>query len=304
MKKGYEKSEALVLYTTDYGESDRVVTFYTRGEGRLTGIAKGARRSLKRFVGKLDPPALLTIHYFKGGRRSGAPEYGSPLARVEGAELIDGFPSLKADPWALGRACSALELTREMTREGQENPEYFELVSGFLSMLERAHNEGPGSADPVGVDKAADAFLCFFELKALSVLGFLPHLGGCVVCRSEVAPVGGGNDNTNDNKRGNNGGVARGPKAFFSSARGGVVCIGCAPAVTETIALAPGTAALLGMAERLPLEKLRRLRPSPTALVESERVLTDFIRFQLGKELKTKKFMAKISTGTYTRAPL
>ncbi|HEY8493863.1 MAG TPA: recombination protein O N-terminal domain-containing protein, partial [Myxococcota bacterium] len=47
-------TEALVLRVVDYGESDRIAHLLTPETSRLTVIAKGARRSRKRFPGALD----------------------------------------------------------------------------------------------------------------------------------------------------------------------------------------------------------------------------------------------------------
>ena len=40
---------AIVLRTVDYGEADRVVTLFTREHGKLSALARGARKSVKRF---------------------------------------------------------------------------------------------------------------------------------------------------------------------------------------------------------------------------------------------------------------
>ncbi|GAG51712.1 unnamed protein product, partial [marine sediment metagenome] len=47
-------TEALILRSVDFGESDRIVHLLVPEAGRLTAIAKGARRSFKRFPGTLD----------------------------------------------------------------------------------------------------------------------------------------------------------------------------------------------------------------------------------------------------------
>ncbi len=48
------QTEALVLRIVDFGESDRILHLLLPGEGRVTAIAKGARRSVRRFAGTLD----------------------------------------------------------------------------------------------------------------------------------------------------------------------------------------------------------------------------------------------------------
>lgn len=251
MKRGTYRARAVVLNSIDFGESDRILTFYTLEQGKITGIAKGARRSRKRFVGNLDPLSHINIVYFHSDK--------SEMVRVEDASLIDAFSNLKADIEKLSDACYLLELTSEMTREGQVLPAAYHTLVAFLKLLEAG--AGPEA-------------LRFFEIKLLSQAGYLPHLSGCVSCRR-----------TSDGER-----------LYFSSDRGGLVCKACASGLTGLIAVSPGTAGLLTMAARLEPDKLNRLKPGPAFLDESERLLYDFIKFQLGKELKTRRFMAKLKS--------
>jgi hypothetical protein len=48
------------------------------------------------------------------------------------------------------------------------------------------------------------------------------------------------------------------------------------------------------MASRLSIDKLPRLQPSSVFAREGEKILSDFIRHRIGRELKTKKFMDKM----------
>ena len=49
------ETEAMVLRSHPLGESDRIVTFLTRSSGKVRGVAKGARRSRRRFGSNLEP---------------------------------------------------------------------------------------------------------------------------------------------------------------------------------------------------------------------------------------------------------
>lgn len=249
MKRGLYRARAVVLNSVDYGESDRILTFYTLEHGKAGGIAKGARRSRKRFVGNLDPLSHIDLIYFQSGR--------GELVRVEDARLIDAFTGLKGDIERLMDACYLLELTSEMTREGQAHPAVYHCLVEFLKMIEAG--SGPEA-------------LRFFEIRLLSITGYLPHLDGCVVCR----------------------GAAGEGRLYFSSEKGGLVCRDCSGGVAGLIPVSPGTAGLLSTAARFESGKLQRLRPGPAFLEESERLLYDFIKFQLGKELKTRRFMDKL----------
>jgi len=252
VKRGLYRGRAVVLNSLDYGESDRILTFCTLEHGKLRGIAKGARRSRKRFVGNLDPLSHIDLIFFHND--------GSDLVRVEDAKLADAFAPLKADIESLADSCYLLELTSEMTREGQSLPAVYHLLVEFLKMLE---------AKSIGQEA-----LRFFEIRLLAITGYLPHLGGCVSCREKTD----------------------GQRIYFSSERGGLVCRRCSSGLIGLIPLSPGTAGLLSMAARLDGEKLKRLKPGQAVLDESERLLYDFIKFQIGKELKTRRFMIKLKS--------
>src|SRR3972149_3851703 len=86
---GHFTTEAIVLNSMDYGESDRIVTLYTLGFGKVRGIAKGAKRSRKRFVNKLEPFSYINLLFFQ--------KHGRELVMIEQAETIRGFNGLLVD---------------------------------------------------------------------------------------------------------------------------------------------------------------------------------------------------------------
>lgn len=77
------ESEAVVLKIFDHGESDKIITFFTSDFGKITAIAKGAKRSKKRFVAKLELFNHLQIYF--------ADNKYSSLVRVDEAELLNPF---------------------------------------------------------------------------------------------------------------------------------------------------------------------------------------------------------------------
>ncbi len=163
LKKGFYRDEAVVLNTHDFGESDRIIVLYTPLHGKIKAVAKGARRSRKRFVGKLDAPSLLRIMFSSNG--------ASELQRLEEATLVDGFAPVKSDIEMLAHACYFLELTSETTKEGMVQESVFELLVKFLTMIAE------------GLD--LEALSRFFEIRLLSNIGLMPELGCCVVCRGD-----------------------------------------------------------------------------------------------------------------------
>lgn len=249
------KTDAIILGAIDYGESDRIVTFYSRELGKINGIAKGARRSKRRFVGNLDTPSHTRLLIFKDDRRE--------LARIDDGTLVEGFSGIKGDIDRFGEACYMIELLRELTPEALPIEGLFETVLAFLQFLQ--------------LGDRPELTLRFFEIKLLTLLGYMPHLDGCVGCDSDT-----GNSERNAQK------------IFFSAVRGGLLCNPCAQVSSDASPLAVGTAGFLSMASRLTIDKLPRLQPSNSFAREGERILSDFIRHRIGRELKTKKFMEKM----------
>jgi DNA repair protein RecO (recombination protein O) len=169
------RTEAIVLRLFDYGESDRIVTFSTSEYGKLRGIAKGARRSKKRFANALEPFSRLQILF---SRRD--PE---GLSLIEGAEVVSHFPHIRADLEKTLMASYLIDLTDQFTPEDKKNETLFTLLNAFLGMIE----SGP----------VTESLLRFFEIRLLKLAGYDPVLdtyrfhaadGGlhCTSCRPET----------------------------------------------------------------------------------------------------------------------
>src|SRR5205823_396648 len=60
------QTEALVLRRIPVGETDRVLVLFTRDRGKLSAIAKGARRPLSRLGGGCEPFIQSTVQLAVG----------------------------------------------------------------------------------------------------------------------------------------------------------------------------------------------------------------------------------------------
>lgn len=261
MKRGLYKTGAIILNSFDLGESDRIISFYTERLGKLRGIAKGARRSKKRFVGNLEPGSSVALSFFHSEK--------SELGRVEEVVLLDAFSALRVDIEKLTEACCLLELVSEMTRDGLPQPAVYGLLRAFLGLLSRS-----GAPHRKGVDSGA--LLRFFEIKLLSLLGYLPLLDACVVCRRGWDP-GEGNG-----------------RIFFSPEKGGAVCAPCAGPLSNLLPMSRGTARFLTAAAEAPEDRITCLKPGTAFMAEAGGLLDAFITYQLGKELKARRFLNKL----------
>ncbi|MBJ6765193.1 DNA repair protein RecO [Myxococcaceae bacterium JPH2] len=151
--------EALVLSTTDYGDSDRLVTVLTREHGKLTAFAAGARKSKRRFAGALEPFMRLRIHVV---------ETRGTTVRLDAADIVAGYYAARDDLSLIARALYAVELCRELTREHEPQAELFTLLEEYLVRL-NAKEAGPTS-------------LLAFELSVLAHAGLMPRFDSCSLC--------------------------------------------------------------------------------------------------------------------------
>src|SRR5690349_22663380 len=79
-------SEAIILQTYPFKESDLIVSFLTRDQGKLRGVAKRARRPKSNFGAGLERLSLVRMHYYQRENRE--------LATLDTCELISSPFSL------------------------------------------------------------------------------------------------------------------------------------------------------------------------------------------------------------------
>lgn len=166
--RNVQKTRAIVLRTLDYGESDRIVTFISADFGKLKGIAKGARRSRRRFANALELFSLSDILFSRGGRGG--------LFLIEGADVISHHPGIREDLEKTLIATYLAELVEGFSAEGKKNVELFRLLEDFLAYLDC---ETPRA----GIER-------FFEMRLLKMTGYDLHIGSCLACGKELDEIG------------------------------------------------------------------------------------------------------------------
>lgn len=150
----------MLLRSVDYADADRIVTLLTVRFGKATFIARGARRSKKRFGGVLQPLLLLEVE---------VRESASQLGSLVQAEISRPFPRIVADLGRMAAGFAALELLRELTAEHEPDHALFATAISLLEALD------------VGQPAPERVLLCF-EVRLLSLLGFAPRLDQCGLC--------------------------------------------------------------------------------------------------------------------------
>ncbi|MGD0820067.1 MAG: DNA repair protein RecO [Desulfomonilia bacterium] len=121
-------TEAIILHTNDFLESDKIVHALTRDQGLITAIAKGAHRSKKRFPGTLEPFCEVTLEVHRGR--------GSDLQRIESAILINANLGIREDLSLLGHSAVLLEVVKQNLGPYDPSPTTYECLRNALSAMD------------------------------------------------------------------------------------------------------------------------------------------------------------------------
>ncbi|WP_413308704.1 DNA repair protein RecO [Bacillus sp. 1P10SD] len=155
-----QKCEGIVIRTTDYGETNKIITLFTREWGKVGVMARGAKKPNSRLSSVTQ---LFTHGYFLVQR-------GSGLGSLQQGEIATSLRSIGEDIFLTAYASYIVELTDKCTEEKKPNPFHFELLLQTLNYM----NEG---YEP-------DILMNIYEMKMLNVMGLYPVLNQCSVCGS------------------------------------------------------------------------------------------------------------------------
>lgn len=161
------RTRAVLLRSVDYGESDRIVTFLTEAYGLLSLMARGARRSRRRFAGALEPFSILEVELAHGRGQIG---------RLSSARMTQGFVRLLGSLARMQMAGRALEPLRGLLPEAHPEPEVFVATAALLASLD--------ACDEALLEQWRWGYLA----HVLSLLGVAPNLSACGSCGRVPGP--------------------------------------------------------------------------------------------------------------------
>jgi DNA repair protein RecO (recombination protein O) len=161
-----EQALALVVRGTDFSETSRIVTLWTRELGKVRALAKGGRRLKSNFESALD---LLTVCQIVVLRK-----HSASLDLLTEARVRERFPRLRESLPALYAGYYLAELLGGWTEDYDPHPALFDATLETLRLL----GEPGVSVGPC---------LAHFELVLLRELGYGPVLDTCADCAAELA---------------------------------------------------------------------------------------------------------------------
>ncbi len=182
------KTEAIVVKSMKYGDTSKIVTFYTRQFGKLKGIAKGARRSDNKFGASLEPMTEVSLVLYKKEHRD--------LHLISQCDSVRSFGSIHDSIEKISVGLSMLELVDQLAHEEEENPALFSLIRETLSAVDLS------SRNLQSLGRS-------FQIKFASLLGYAPSLDICMECGKSIL----------ENEQGSSVG--------FQLAKGAVICSEC-----------------------------------------------------------------------------
>jgi len=236
-----ERALAIVVRGTDWSETSRITTLFTREFGKIRALAKGGRRLKSNFDVAFD---LLTVCRILFLRKA----HGG-LDLLTEARMEEQFPALRQNLHALYAGYYIAELLADGTQDYDPHPPLFDAAVEALrslgmgkvaeaadptplaslaapplkrEVLETEDPLAPPSASGKGAGgvrsegpPALSAAVSAFELVWLRELGYSPRLDACAVCEVEVAePTG---------------------PVLFSPSAGGILCPRCGPSVPDRL---------------------------------------------------------------------
>lgn len=160
-----ERSDAFLLRAIDYRDADKIVTLLTEEHGKVGALARGARRSRKRFGGGLEPCHRLAVS-FTFGR--------GELATLKEARVREAYPGLLTSLQRIQAAGRGLELVRRLCPEREPMPRLFEAVARYHAAL--------------AASDAPDDVALAFRARALALVGLAPGLDACGVSGAPCPP--------------------------------------------------------------------------------------------------------------------
>ncbi len=149
-------SEAIVLRTYPLKEADLIVSFFSRDQGKLRGVANRARRPKSGFGSSLERLSQVQIHYTARENRE--------LVRIDHCDIEHSQFELSR-AYSCGLALDVMaEISEQMLPMAEVNERYFRLLTRVLAFLRMQKEEGVWLA------------VTYFSVWSVRLGGFLPEV--------------------------------------------------------------------------------------------------------------------------------
>lgn len=243
------KTKGIVLKTHKLGESDRIITILTGNHGKIGAVAKGVRKTKSKFGSRLEPFTHVDLLLYKGRN----------LDIVTQAEIIDSFADIRENFDRITFGSAMLDLVNKVSMEGERDFALYNLLHrslGVISQLERNFR----------------LLLIAFDIKLMSISGYMPKLEHCVIC--------GKNTTT---------------RIRFNYERGGITCEECNPPSRDSIVITPAAVELFMKLIRLPLSEVVEFEADMRLEDELYFLMRDYVSYYIQARLKSRECLGQLA---------
>jgi len=250
-------TNAILLRKIEYGDHDLIISFLTKSKGKISVIAKNAKKSVKRFSGALDLFFADRIHCtFLKKKKDG-------LIILSHAELENGFTNIRYDIFKTAYASFWVELIYFWLEEDKAQSDLYDLLFFSLDTL----NTGAISKEVLSL---------LFQIRFMSLSGFSPNIENCDICKTPVDSI--------EQK-----------KIRFDFKEGRIICQNCVKKRSKYgMTVSKGTLKQLFWIKNSDISRTDRIRFSDFAIKEGTRLLEAFIPFHMGRDFKSLQFLKRI----------
>ncbi len=147
---------AIVLRRFPYSDTSIISRVFARETGKVSLIAKGARRKGSPLAASFQPLSYIDLVYFHKDSRD--------IQTVSKAELLQVWSRFSEDLTAITLAFALLEITEKAITDYDPHPRLFDDLVTVITL----YNDGQ-------VQK--NLLYWYYQLRLLTILGFMPNLG-------------------------------------------------------------------------------------------------------------------------------
>ncbi len=159
---GTIKTKGIIIAENNMDDFDKMLTMLTPGMGKIACAAKGARRPKSLLLGGTQFLCFGEYVLYKGGE----------TYNINSCEPIEIFYNIRTD---LDKLKYAVHITKIISDVTQENQNSYKVLQLFLNTLYVISEK----------EKNLDLVLAIFKLKLLSIIGYMPNIKECSICKTK-----------------------------------------------------------------------------------------------------------------------
>lgn len=242
-------SNAFIVSIKKLNEADLLITYVTKDYGKIVCFANNARKSRKRFLGKLEPAMLTNIKFYE--------KQGTSLNILYEVDLVEDYKNIRKNIEIYMSITKIIEVTRALCQERDDSKNIFNLLKKVFFNLNCINIESCNE----------DTILkheLYFVSNFLKYTGIFPNFTSCTLCSKK----------NYDNS------------FFFSIKKGGVVCEDCFNTV-EVRRLPVNFINLSSLMIVSEPSILSKLVVKENMLIDCVSFLEDFLSFYTGKTFRS-----------------